>query len=127
MTLIGGLTDVDGVMGRMGDDVEWWLVVLRAPRLLLTAFVAALEPFDELLLLLLLELPELLLPAFAERACVGVTFMCDDLEPLLLVELLAVLVVLLDDADVDAVELLFRVDELDDDFELLRFDDDAEV
>lgn len=102
--------------------------MLRALKLLLTAFDVALVLFDELLLLLLLlELPELF--ALADSACVGVTFMCDDFVTpvLLLVELLDVFVVLLDDDDDVEVVLELRVVELDDDFELLRFDDEDEV
>lgn len=74
--------------------------------------------FDELLLLLL---PPLL--ALADNACVGVTLMCDDFEPV--DELLVVFVVLLapdDDAVLELFELRFDV--FDDDFELLRFVDD---
>lgn len=94
--------------------------VLRALRLLFTAF-DALVLFDVLLLLLLLLL-------LFDSACVGVTLMCDDF---VLVELLDVFVVLLAPDDEDAeVELLgLRFDELDDVFELLRFvdDDDDDV
>lgn len=89
--------------------------MLRALRLLLTAFDAFVL-FDVLLLLLLL--PPLL--ALADNACVGVTLMCDDFVP---EELLVVFVVLLapddDDAEVELFEL--RFDEPDDVFELLRF------
>lgn len=77
-----------------------------------------------------LELPALFAFA-ADNACVGVTLMCDDFVPpvLLLFELLVVFVVLLDEVDDVEVELFaLRVDELDDVFELLRFDDvEAEV
>ncbi len=91
--------------------------MLKALRLLLTAFDAFVL-FDELLLLLF---PPLL--ALADNACVGVTLMCDDFVPD--EELLVVFVVLLvpeDDAEVELFEL--RFEELEDDFELLRFDDD---
>lgn len=118
MTLIGGLTDVEGVIGRIGDDV-WWLDALRALRLLFTAFDAFVL-FDELLLLLLLWLPLPFPPP--DNACVGVTLMCDDFE--FDVELLVELVVLLD-PDADAEVELLRFDEPDDVvFELLRFVDD---
>lgn len=124
MTLIGGLTDVEGVIGRIGDDV-WWLDALKALRLLFTAFDAFVW-FDELLLLLLLwllllpPLPPFPFPLPPDNACVGVTLMCDDFE--FDVELLDELVVLLD-PDPDAeVELLLRFDEPDEVvFELLRF------
>jgi len=102
--------------------------VLKAPKLLFIAFDVALVLFDELLLLLLLlELPELF--AFADSACVGVTFMCDDfVTPVeLLVELLVVFVVLLDDDDDVEVEFALRFDEPDVVFELLRFDVADEV
>lgn len=117
---MGGLTDVDGVMGNIGDELLWWFDVLKAPNPLLTA----------LLLLLWLLVDELLLLfALPEDASVGVCFMWDDLLPEFpLVELVVVLVVLLfDDDDVvfELLEFLVAVDEPPDGFELLILEDAA--
>jgi hypothetical protein len=94
------------------------LELLRALKLLLTAFDVELVLFDVFEWFV-----------FADNACVGVTLICDDFvleDPL--VELLVVFVVLLVDEDDVEVELLeLRVAELDADFELFRFVDEEEV
>lgn len=114
ITFIGGLTEVDGVMGKIGDELLLLWFNPLSP--LLTAF-------DVLLVLLWLFDVELLL---APDASVGVCLMCDDFVPL--VVLVVEFVVLLFDDDEVVLELLeFRVvDELPVDFELLRLVDDDE-
>lgn len=111
-------------MGNIGDELLWWFEALKALSPLLTAF-------DVLLLALLwLLLDELLFPLFAlpDDESVGVCLMCDDFVPEPLVVLVVEFVVLLFDDDEVVFELLvFRVvDELPEDFELLRLDEDAE-
>lgn len=111
-------------MGKIGDELLWWLDVLKALNPLLTAF-------DELLLLLWLfdELLLLLFPLFADEDSVGVCLMCEDFVPELpLVVLVVEFVVLLFDEDDVVLELLEVLDADDEllfeDFELLRFDED---
>lgn len=125
ITLIGGLTDVDGVMGSIGDELLWWLDVLKALSPLLTAF-------DVWLLLLWLFVDELLLLfpplALPLDASVGVCLMCDDFVPELVVLVVEFVVLLFDDDEVVFELLEFRVvdEALPEDFELLRLDVDDE-
>lgn len=118
ITFIGGLTEVDGVMGKIGDEL---LLLLWFKPL-----IPLLTAFDELPVLLWLFAVELLLLLLADES-VGVCLMCDDFEPPLVV-LVVEFVVLLFDVDEVVLELLvFRVvDELPVDFELLRLVADAE-
>lgn len=123
ITLIGGLTEVDGVMGNNGDELFWWLDKLKELSPLLTVFAELLLMLlwlfdDELLLLLLLLFTLLGLPDD------GVCLMWDDFALPPLVVLVVELVVLLFDDD-DVVFELFRVVdvELPEDFELLRLED----
>jgi hypothetical protein len=116
ITFIGGLTEVDGVMGKIGDELL--LLWFKALSPLLTAF-------DVLLVLLWLFADELLLLLLDES--VGVCLMCDDFVPPLVVLVVEFVVLLFDDDEVVLELLEFRVvDELPEDFELLRLVDDDE-
>lgn len=121
ITLIGGLTEVDGVMGNKGDELFWWFDKLKALSPLLTVFAVLLMLLwlfdEELLLLLLLLFPLLALPDD------GVCLMWEDFALPLVVFVVELVVLLFDDDDVVFELFLVVDDELPEDFELFRLED----